>query len=98
MNNAIIAFMEFRKNAKKPMTDYAVELMLRRLNGMTDSIPEQIEILNQSIVKGWTDVYPLKNSKPQMTTGGRSAPTAADDEYIAKQASMLRELLGQDEL
>ena len=93
LNNAIIAFIEFRKNAKKPMTDYAFELMLGRLNKMTDDVSEQIEILNQSIVKGWTDVYPLKGNKPQMATGGRNAPTAATDISVAEKADELKRRL-----
>jgi hypothetical protein len=58
LNQAILAFMEFRKSIKKPMTDHAVKLLINKLNGMTSYIPEQIEIINQSIVNGWQGVFP----------------------------------------
>jgi hypothetical protein len=63
LNQAILAFMEFRKSIKKPMTDHAVDLLISKLNGMTSYIPEQIEIINQSIMSGWQSVYPLKDQK-----------------------------------
>lgn len=63
MNQAILSFVEFRKSIKKPMTDRAVDLLIKKLNEMTISIPEQIEILNQSIMNGWQSVYPLKDQK-----------------------------------
>jgi predicted phage replisome organizer len=65
LNQAILSFIEFRKGIKKPMTDRAVDLLIKKLNDMTDYIPEQIEILNQSIMNGWQGVFPLKDtSKP----------------------------------
>lgn len=60
LNDALIAFVEYRKKIKKPMTEHAVKLMINKLNSMTSSIEEQIEILNQSIVNGWQGIFPLK--------------------------------------
>lgn len=60
LNDAILSFIEFRKKSGKPMTDKAVDLMLKKLNGFSDSEEEQIEILNQSILNGWTGIYELK--------------------------------------
>ena len=60
LNQAILSFIEFRKSIKKPMTERAVELMLQKLEGMTTYIPDQIEILNQSIINGWQGIFPLK--------------------------------------
>jgi len=65
LNEAILAFMEFRKSIKKPMTDHAVKLLITKLNGMTQYIPEQIEIINQSIMNGWQGVFPLKEQTQQ---------------------------------
>lgn len=64
LNQAILAFMEYRKSVKKPMTDHAVKLLITKLNGMSNYIPEQIEILNQSIVNGWQGIFPLKENQP----------------------------------
>jgi hypothetical protein len=63
LNDAILSFIEFRKGIKKPMTDRAVDLLINKLNGMTDSVQEQIAILNQSIMNGWTGVYELTEEK-----------------------------------
>ena len=93
LNNSILEFMEFRKQMKKPMTANAVDRFIKRLQGMTDSIPEQIEIINQSIDKGWLDIYPLKGGKPQMVSGGRNAPTAADDPEIADRMEQLKRMI-----
>lgn len=65
LNQAILAFMEFRKSIKKPMTDHAVALLINKLNSLSSYIPEQIEIINQSIVNGWQGVFPLKNDQAQ---------------------------------
>ena len=65
LNEAILEFIKFRKSIKKPMTDNAVKLMLGKLNKMTSNVGEQIEILNQSILGGWTGIYPLKQTKKE---------------------------------
>lgn len=69
LNNAIIAFIEFRKKIKKPMTERAVELVLKKLHELSPDIATQIEIINQSILNGWQGIFPLKQEqstyKPQ---------------------------------
>lgn len=60
LNEAILEFIKFRKSAKKPMTDKAISLMIGKLNKLSSNANEQIDIINQSILAGWTDVYPLK--------------------------------------
>lgn len=80
LNQAILAFMEFRKSIKKPMTDHAVGLLISKLNGMTSYIPEQIEIINQSIVNGWQGVFPLKDEQAQVVKkNGYQKQTKADE-------------------
>lgn len=63
LNEAILEFVKFRKGIKKPMTDNAVKLMIGKLNKMTSITSEKVEIINQSIVNGWTGLYPLKEQK-----------------------------------
>ena len=60
LNEAILSFMEHRKSIKKPMSDRSVSLLIGKLNKMSNSITEQIEILNQSILNGWQGIFPLK--------------------------------------
>ena len=55
-------FAKFRRESKKPMTKRAVTLLLGKLHEMTGgNVTECEKILNQSIMNGWTSVYPLKN-------------------------------------
>ena len=65
LQTAIVSFMEFRKSIKKPMTDRAVDLLVKKLKGLTPSVHEQVEIINQSIMNGWQGVFPLKNDQAQ---------------------------------
>lgn len=77
LNQALVSFVEFRKSIKKPMTDHAVDLLINKLESMTPSITEQIEIINQSIVNGWQGVFPLKDQK-QSAKPGYKKETAAE--------------------
>ena len=61
LNEAIIAFIDYRKSIKKPMSDRAITLLLGKLNKMSNSVQEQIEILNQSILNAWQGIFPLKS-------------------------------------
>ena len=86
LNQAILAFMEYRKSVKKPMTDHAVKLLLTKLNGMTQYIPEQIEILNQSIVNGWQGIFPLKDNQ-EVKVGYRKQTKAEELDDFYKMAA-----------
>lgn len=65
LNSAIIAFIDYRKKIKKPMTERAIELLISELNKLSFDIITQIEILNQSILNGWQGVFPLKQQNNQ---------------------------------
>ena len=61
---AIDKFVEFRKGIKKPMTDYAIELMVKKLYEFTKgNICDSVDILEQSIMNGWQGIFPLKENK-----------------------------------
>jgi hypothetical protein len=61
LQNALKAFLQMRLFIKKPMTEYALKLMLKNLDefGNTDDV--KIAILNQSITNNWQGIFPLKN-------------------------------------
>lgn len=65
LNSAILAFIDYRKKIKKPMTDRAITLLISELNKLSSDIVTQIEILNQSILNGWQGVFPLKQQNNQ---------------------------------
>lgn len=69
---ALDNFMEMRKKIKKPMTDKAKELLLKKLDGMASDDEEKIKILEQSIMNSWQGVFPLKQNQSNQNseTGG----------------------------
>lgn len=63
LGQAVEDFIAFRKGIKAPMSDKAVELMLKKLDDMTRDNDEKIAILEQSIVNGWKGVFPLRQEQ-----------------------------------
>lgn len=60
LNEAILAFIEHRKKIRRPMTDRAIDLFLKRLNGLSSDNDEKVQIINEAIEHGWQTVYPIK--------------------------------------
>lgn len=60
---ALSAFVEMRVSIKKKPTERAMTMILSKLNKLAHSDEEKILILEQSILKNWTDVYELKNQQ-----------------------------------
>lgn len=61
-------FREMRKKTKHPMTERAIELMLSKLEKLSADPNEQVKILEQSILHGWTDIYELKEDQGRKQT------------------------------
>lgn len=60
VNDAIIRFIDHRKKMKKPLSDYALEKTIAKLNSMTTNPDEQIAILQQSIDNCWQGIFPVR--------------------------------------
>lgn len=67
------AFIEMRKVIKKPMTNRAVLLMVNKLEKFKYAGHNVNEILNQSILNNWQDVFELRgeNGKGRYVQGDR---------------------------
>lgn len=69
LNSAFVDFIEYRKKIKKPLTDKAIQLNIKELEDLSkNSFGEMdnnkaITIINQTIKKGWSGFYPLKEEK-----------------------------------
>ena len=67
--DAFEAFAEARKKTKKPMTERAQKLLIKKLYSMAvDDFGcfdprKAVELLDTSTMKGWLDIYPLKEQK-----------------------------------
>ena len=61
LNTAFVDYLEMRKKIRKPASDRAIELVKKKLSRLSDGNDElAIDILNQSVLNSWQDVYPLK--------------------------------------
>lgn len=67
-------YIRMRMERKKPATDYAIRLLIRRLDAMRKKGIDLSAVLETSIVNGWTDVY-----EPRLKRDG--TPVAATASY-----------------
>lgn len=63
LQDALVAYLQFRKDIKKPMSAGAVKLLTGKLDKLAETDDDRIEILNNSIVNGWTGIYAMKGDK-----------------------------------
>ena len=61
LQDALKAFIQMRSFIKKPMTEYALKLMLKKLDELGNNDTAKIAILNQSITHNWQGIFPLKD-------------------------------------
>jgi DNA-binding MarR family transcriptional regulator len=97
LNKAILEFIEFRKKIKAPMTDRAIELLKANLNKLSNSMPDQIAILNQSIMNGWKGVFELKQDKPQQPKSTNRFNQFPQRNYTAMDYQALEKALIQNQ-
>lgn len=69
------AFVEMRISIKKKPTERAIKMILNKLDKLTHSDKEKILILEQSILKNWTDVYEIKDQQQRGYTNAKPIPT-----------------------
>jgi hypothetical protein len=62
-------FVEMRKHIKKPITDYGIELALKKLKTIAPLEQDQIDIINQSISNSYQGFFPLSKDRQ-----GQSSP------------------------
>lgn len=79
-------FEKMRRSIKKPLTDTAKKLLVNKLEN--NFPPEQWKpVLEQSIVKCWQDIYPLKEQEQQ-----RLGVVAHSEKASAQQIESLKEI------
>ena len=54
-------FVEMRRKSKKPLTDRAAQLIVKKLASLRDQGDDPGEVLDRSTVNGWQGVFPMKN-------------------------------------
>lgn len=79
-------FEKMRRSIKKPLTDTAKKLLVNKLEN--NFPPEQWKpVIEQSIVKCWQDIYPLKEQEQQ-----RLGVIAHSEKASAQQIESLKEI------
>lgn len=78
LNQAFLDFLDMRKQIKKPMTERAIELAMKKLDelsaltsgyGMDNDLA--VRILEQSTMNCWQALYPLKENNQQKMNNKR---------------------------
>ena len=79
------SFLEVRKKLKAPPTDKAIELLVKELEKLRQGGDDPNEVLNQSIMRGWRGVFPLKRIQGNTHRGNEHG---TDKGYSEPQATI----------
>ena len=63
LRTALKAFVQMRAFIKKPLTEYALKLMLKKLDGMATDDETKTAIVNNAVEHNWQGIYPLKEEQ-----------------------------------
>ena len=63
LKKSILEFVEYRKSIKKNLTELALNKLLNKLSKISESDLQKIEIINNSIVNGWSGVFELNEKQ-----------------------------------
>ena len=72
-------FIEYRKRSRKPLTTHAAKLILAKLK----EFPDANASLNQSIERGWTGVFPVKQDS-QFSVHPHKDPASSGDGLLRR--------------
>lgn len=79
VKETICEFIKMRKLIKKPLTNYALKMLIEKLGTLSDEPSVQIAILEKSILNNWQDIFPIKEEQPQTP---QQIESAAPNEYM----------------
>lgn len=65
LDTAFKSYIEHRKQLKKPMTDNAIKLAMKKLTQLADNDKDRIAIIEESIANGWQGLFALKKDQPK---------------------------------
>ena len=103
LRSALAEFVKMRKMMKKPLTNKALSLLLtskKGLDGLASNDAEKIDIVQQSIMRGWQGFFPLKdieakkNTAPHETSSGFNRKIDADYYYQSTGDEEVDKVLG----
>lgn len=103
LRSALVEFVKMRKMMKKPLTDKALSLLLTSKKGLdclASNDAEKIDIVQQSIMRGWMGFFPLKDmdanrgAVSRETSGGFDKKIEADYYYQSTGDEEVDKVLG----
>ena len=68
LNSAIKDFIEHRKKMRRPMSDRAISLFMRKMQSLAEG---QVALINTAIEHGWLTVYPPDERSGTQTSRGK---------------------------
>lgn len=86
LRSSIVEFVKMRKMMKKPLTNRALSLLLtskKGLDGLASTDAEKIDIVQQSIMRGWMGFFPLKDREAKKNTVSRETSSSFDKKIDA---------------
>ena len=87
---ALMAWVEMRKQIKAPLTDYATKLALNKLQKLSGGDEgAMVEMVNQTIENSWKSFFPLKNYRVKPKRQSIYEALEEMDERIDKSISNL---------
>ena len=78
---ALMDFAEMRKSIKKPLTDRAKSLNLKKLYSLSQDVDEQIQIVEQSVMNSWQGFYKFKKEGRDGGLKGNSRTHTKDPRF-----------------
>ena len=73
------AFIEMRRKIKAPLTSYAEKLVVRELVKLKSAGHDPQACLDQSIMLGWRDVFPVRQKDLAAKQGSEKAQQAVEE-------------------
>lgn len=74
LRSVLVEFVKMRKMMKKPLTNKGLSLLLtskKGLDGLASNDAEKIDVVQQSIMRGWLGFFPLKDMDAKRGTVSR---------------------------
>lgn len=74
LRDTLREFLKYRRASKKPLTNQALKLNLTKLSKLATDADTKSAIVNQTIERGWTGFFPLKDNDNQNGGIGDGVP------------------------
>lgn len=71
LNSAVKDFIEHRRKMRRPMSDRAISLFMRKMQSLAPSAEGQVALINTAIEHGWLTVYPPDERSGTQTSRGK---------------------------